>query len=267
MNILILGDGFIGSNLYNYFSIKYKTSIYNKKQLNILNIVSNIFVDYDIIIYCIGIKNIIECEQNTNLAFYINGLCVQNITKYLSSKQKFIYISSDYVFSGNKGNYLESDIFDAKTIYGHTKILGELLTKNHTNYINVRTSGVYGKGCKWLQDLLYKLENNISIDCYSDIVNSPTYATNLAEMLDDLISIDYTGTINLCGIDKINRFDLYSSVATIFGKQTDLLKISKCSNNLYFPKNISLNCSLYTNITNKIPNNINLGLNRFKNDY
>lgn len=265
-SILILGNGFVGSNLYNYFSKIYPTTIFDKTKINVLDISKNLFTEYDTIIYCVGIKNIIECEQNTNLAFCTNGLGVQNIIKYLNSKQKFIYLSSDYVFSGKYGNYSETDLVDPKTIYGYTKVLGELFAKNHTNHINIRTSGIYGKKCKWLDDLLAKLDNNLNIDCYSDIFNSPTYIINLAEMIHDLISIDFIGTINLCGSDKVNRFDLYSTVATIFGKPKDLLKISKCSNNLYFPKNISLNHALYTNITNKIPNSINTGLARLKND-
>lgn len=263
--ILILGNGFIGNNLYQYFSNKYQTSITNKEILDVtckdIKFDLNLF---DIIICAAGIKNVEFCNQYPNICFDVNSYGVKNIISKLDKNKKFIYISTDYVFDGSKGLYSENDYTNPPNIYGHSKLFGEILTSQHDNHIVVRTSGVFGKGCPWLQNLLIDLDNAKNIECYSDIYNSPTYVINLAEMMEDLIKLNFVGTINLCGSERSNRFHLYRSVSDIFKKDTSLL--SEGYSKLNFPKDISLVNHLYCKLSKKIPNNIQEGLIRLSNE-
>lgn len=263
--ILILGNGFIGNNLYKYFSSKYDTSITNKQILDIT--CKNIQFDldsFDIIIYTVGIKNIELCNKHPNLCFDVNSYGVKNLISKLPKNKKFIYISTDYVFDGTKGLYTEKDNTNPSNIYGHSKLFGETFTSQHDNHIIVRTSGVFGKGCPWLQNLLIDFDNYKKIECYSDIYNSPTYVVNLAEMIKDLIELNFIGTINLCGNERSNRFELYTSIAKVFKKDSSLL--IEGSSKLNFPKDISLLNSLYSKLCNKTSNNIEEGLMRFLNE-
>lgn len=269
--ILILGNGFIGSNLYKYFILKtkYNTIITNKKEVDIIDIntINNYFKynNFDYIIYSIGIKDIKKCENNQDLAYAVNTTGISNIIKNLNTNTKIIYISTDYIFDGKSGNYSENSIPNPKTFYGKSKLLGEEYCLKHENSIVVRTSGVYGRGCLWLSNLIDSLKNKERINCFSDVYNSPTYAINLADMINDLINIDYRGIINLCGNTKINRYDLYTTVASIFNEDTHLLGFGKSSGQ--FPKDISLDNTLYKKLLNKIPDTVNIGLNKFKNEY
>ena len=268
-NMLILGDGFIGNNLYRYFSNKYNTSISNKKDMDITNVHSiksylhNKHFDY--IISAVGIKNIKECEKYPDIAYSINADGIKNILNYLDSSSKIIYISTDYVFDGTDGGYSESSVCNPITAYGKSKLLGEDYTLKHNNSIVVRASGVYGKCCFWLNDLIKSLSEKQNIVCFSDIYNSPTYAINLAEMIDDIINTDFLGIINLSGDTRSNRYDLYESVATIF--ERDITLLSKGLSNGYFPKDISLNNGLYRSLIKKTPDTTINGLIRFKNEY
>lgn len=268
-NILILGNGFIGQNLYRYFSNRHNTSISNKSDIDITDIysVKNYLhnKNFDYIIYAIGIKNINQCEQYPDIAYSVNADGVKNILNYLDGSSKLIYISTDYVFDGTDGDYSESSTCNPTTVYGKSKLLGEHYALKYNNSIVVRTSGVYGKFCLWLNDLIKCLSEKKNIVCFSDIYNSPTYVINLAEMIDDIINIDYTGTINLNGDTKNNRYDLYSSVATIFERDLNLLSSGFSSGN--FPKDISLNNGLYKSLIKKSPDTTIKGLMRFKDEY
>ena len=164
------------------------------------------------------------------------------------------------MFDGKEGNYAEICTPRPSTIYGYSKLLGEFLSKKHDNYTIIRTSGVYGKNCLWLNNLLQDLDENKEINCYSDIYNSPTYVLNLSEMIDDLLGINFTGTVNLCGSTRCNRYDLYSQVATIFGKDKKLLIAGKSNGD--FPKDVSLTHTLYSIYNKKIPDSISIGLKR-----
>jgi len=267
-NILLIGDGFVGKNLFSYFRNKYHTSITSK---NILDITSNTSIynyfhhtKFSHIIYSAGIKNIPLCETNKQLALDVNALAVLRILRNISDNIKFVYISTDYVFDGIKGAYTEHDQTNPMTFYGKSKLAGEILSEsNHENTVVVRTSGIYGKYCPWIKWLLSEVDNNNSIECYIDVINSPTYALNLAEMIEDIcIHTNYTGLINLSG-PPLNRYDLYKSVVRAYNKNEKLLvPISGLHG---FPKNISLNTDRYIKLINKFPNNINDGLKRMIN--
>lgn len=264
--LLIIGNGFIGKNLYKYFSLKYDTIISNRNILNISDSTSikKFFINTNFthIIYAAGLKNVQWCENNHRETLHINAIAIYEILRSINLDTKFIYISTDYVFDGNAGLYTEMDQTNPLTFYGKSKLIGEIFTQTFSNNsIIVRTSGVYGDGCLWMNWLLSELDNHKNVECFSDVINSPTYAINLAEMVDDVcVSSEYGYKIfNLSG-PPVDRLKLYKSVAHAYHKNVSLLRSSKDTHN--FPKNISLDTSLYTKLTGKYPNTITEGLNR-----
>jgi len=267
-DILLIGNGFIGKNLFSYFENKYSTCM---TDINVLNIALDHSVDdyfcsktFSHVIYTAGIKNITLCETDKQSALDVNALGVLKILRNISNDTKFIYISTDYVFDGQIGMYKEEDQTAPTTFYGKSKLIGEILSKtDHDNTVIIRTSGVYGKYCPWMQWLISEVNKNNSVECYEDVINSPTYALNLAEMIEDIcIYANYTGLINLSG-PPLNRYDLYKSVVRAYHKNEKLLvPISGLHG---FPKNISLNTDKYTRLAKKLPNDISQGLQRMIN--
>lgn len=82
--------------------------------------------NYDSIINCIGILNQ-SAEQNHALASYINGYFPHFLAKETEgTPTQVIHMSTDCVFSGVRGNYIETDTRDNETFYGRSKALGEL---------------------------------------------------------------------------------------------------------------------------------------------
>ena len=266
MNILIIGDGFVGKNLNNYFKNTYNVSITNRKILDVNDPVSveKFFkkANFTHIIYCAGLKDVAKCETNESLAYDTNSNSLVNISKYLTN-EKFIYLSTDYVFDGHKGLYKENDTTNPNTIYGKSKLLGETNSLTYfSNPIVVRTSGVYGKGCKWIEWLLTTSDKEIS--CFIDVYNSPTYVYDLAEMIINVIKQDFRGIVNLAGSDVVNRYELYSEVFKY--KKNTITNLTKGTSNNTFPKNISLDVSLYRGIVNKTPMSIEQGLKALFNE-
>ena len=82
--------------------------------------------NYDTVINCIGILNQFA-EQNHALASYINSYFPHfpaDVTK--GTNTQIIHMSTDCVFSGTRGDYVETDHRDNETFYGRSKALGEL---------------------------------------------------------------------------------------------------------------------------------------------
>ena len=91
----------------------------------------------DIIINCIGML-IEESQEDISKAIYINSY-FPHLLKSICNKinAKLVHISTDCVFSGDKGSYTETDLPDSNTIYGKTKSLGEITDNTH---VTIRTS-------------------------------------------------------------------------------------------------------------------------------
>ena len=150
--VLILGStGMLGHVLYNYLESNTTFKLYDlsyRKKLNKLSILLDVSntekltkhieeISPNYVINCIGIlkKKSIENPKN---AIYINAYfphLLKNICNKINSK--LIHVSTDCVFSGNNGNYVENSKKDANDLYGQTKSLGEF---NDENHLCIRTS-------------------------------------------------------------------------------------------------------------------------------
>ena len=251
--ILIVGNGFIGQGLYQSYKDKYDVTVTNRETLDVTEekTVEKFFKDnnsFTHVIYAVGIKDIQQCNQNPDAARDVNAKGVKTILKFIQP-EKFIYLSTDYVFEGTVGNYSEDDFTSPTTVYGKTKLLGEKNTLLYDKSIVVRTAGVFGEKCKWILWLLSEIEKQKNIICYTDVVNTPTYVNNLAEMIENVVAKKYSGIIHLSGEETMNRMSLFETFLKCFGKNTN--NLIKGKSNGLFPKNLSLSTKLYKQITQK----------------
>ena len=138
MNIAILGvTGMLGSAVYKYFRENTKYTVIGTKRTTQLD--SEFFIldaltdcmpsstflklaNSDYIINCIGVIKPAFKEIGIKNAIKINSLFPYKLAELFDNK--VINISTDCVYSGNKGQYIESDLHDALDDYGKTKSLG-----------------------------------------------------------------------------------------------------------------------------------------------
>jgi dTDP-4-dehydrorhamnose reductase len=150
----------------------------------------------DVIIHCAAYTAVDNAEDNEELCYDVNV----NGTKYLvaSAKElnsKFVYISTDYVYSGDKdGEYLVSDKPNPKSVYGKTKYLGEVETLLHDKHFIIRISWVFGKnGNNFIKTMLRLGKERDSLNIVSDQLGSPTYTYDLSKLIVDMIQTDKYG--------------------------------------------------------------------------
>ncbi|UUZ89561.1 SDR family oxidoreductase [Paenibacillus sp. P25] len=91
----------------------------------------------DIIVNCAGILND-YARQNEIMAYRINGLLPHQLAGLAESLGgRLVHISTDCVFSGERGNYEERHVPDGTSVYARTKALGEVM---HSPHLTIRTS-------------------------------------------------------------------------------------------------------------------------------
>lgn len=142
----------------------------------------------NIIINCAAYTAVDKAESELEIADKINHLAVKNFAELSKENNiKLIHISTDYVFDGNSDKpYNETDKPNPQTIYGKTKLDGELVIQkiNPSNSIIIRTSWVYSKyGSNFVKTMLKLSNTKNKISVVADQIGSPTNAADLATFI------------------------------------------------------------------------------------
>jgi dTDP-4-dehydrorhamnose reductase len=183
----------------------------------------------DVVVHAATLTDVDKCETNKELAWKVNVEGTKNIAEAAKSSGSFlIYISTDYVFSGEKGGYKETDKPDPINHYGLTKLKAEEIVQTQAEYFIARPSVIYGSTpaagkvnfALWLIETLRKGER---IKIVTDQWNTPTLNTNLAEMTLEVLERRLTGIYHLCGATKVSRFEFAEQIADAFGLDKSLI--------------------------------------------
>jgi dTDP-4-dehydrorhamnose reductase len=151
--------------------------------------------EFDVIVNCVAYTNVDGAESEIDFATQINHIAVEHLAKIAFKKNiKFIHISTDYVFSGDLNlPYVESDKTCPLNAYGKTKLAGEeaIIRYLPNNGIIIRTSWLYSEFRKNFVKTIIKLSKERSeIKIVADQVSSPTYSTDLAAVIIQIIQND-----------------------------------------------------------------------------
>ena len=200
MKILVIGkNGQLGKSIHKAVVDDELTDEFifvGRKDLDLSN-TSNI-TDYfnhnnfDIIINCAAYTAVDKAEQEAALANQINHLAVKQLTSITNKQQaRLIHISTDYVFDGESNKpYMETDKTNPINVYGKTKLAGEkaLQAVMSTNSVIIRTSWVYSEySNNFVKTMLRLGKERDELKVVSDQIGSPTYATDLAGVILEII--------------------------------------------------------------------------------
>ena len=147
---------------------------------------------FDIIINCAAYTQVDKAEQEVELANQINHLAVKQLASIANEQQaRLIHISTDYVFDGESDKpYLETDTTNPINVYGKTKLAGEkaLQAVMLTNALIIRASWLYSEyGNNFVSTMLRLGKERDELNVVSDQIGSPTYATDLADVILEII--------------------------------------------------------------------------------
>jgi len=225
----------------------------------------------DSIIHLAAITNVDECEKEKDLAMKINAKATETLSK-LAAKQKsfFVYVSTDYVFNGEKGMKKESDAPDPIGFYGKSKLEGEKSVMNSASgWCIARTSTPYGFHEKkksfslWVAE---NLQNKNEIEVFVDQFTSPTYVPNLSKMLIEIATRQIVGILHVAGATRISRYEMAELLADKLNLDKKLLKPKNIETMNWIakrPKDSSLDVSMASSILNEKPVNVEHGLDNF----
>jgi len=184
----------------------------------------------DFIVNAAAFTNVDLSESERELAWKINVKGVEYITeaaRILDSH--LIHISTDYIFDGKNGPYLENDIPNPLGYYGRTKLASENSLKiSGIKYTILRTNVLYGTAkfsrpdfVKWVVD---SLRANKQIRIVDDQINNPTFIDDLVQGINKTIELRKEGIYNIGGNEFLSRYDFTITIADYFNLDTSLIK-------------------------------------------
>ena len=224
MNILVTGsNGQLGAELINKSRLidsddKFIT-LTNSDYYKLNSIKKELDkVKPDIIINCCAYTKVDESENNFELANLLNYKFVKLLVDWSNKNScRLIHISTDYVFDGkSKVKYTEESKANPLNVYGKTKLKGDIYCLNNCkNIIILRTSWLYSTNkSNFLNNILNQIKTKNEIKVVSDQFGSPTYTSDLANIIFDIIfkNVWKSGLYNYSGEAVISWFDFASDI-------------------------------------------------------
>lgn len=198
MKILLVGSsGQLGQEIIDLSKqLKLNLHDYNRKQLNIANFeqvrCKIIEIKPTYIINAAAYTLVDKAEIEPDLAFAANAKGVENLAVVADELDiPLLHISTDYIFNGEKKiAYLEEDKPNPLSVYGHSKLAGEiLLKKSCSKYIILRVSWVFSNyGNNFVKSIIKLAKERYVLQIVADQRGAPTYAGDIAKTLFQIIN-------------------------------------------------------------------------------
>lgn len=170
-----------------------------------------------IVVNCIGLVKQLDDAKNPLAAIPINSVLPHRLARLCSlSDARLIHLSTDCVFSGDKGLYVESDLPDARDVYGRTKLLGEV---DYPNALTLRTS-IIGHELSGAHSLIsWFLAQEGAVRGFSKAIFSGFPTVEIARIIDAHVipRPELTGLYHLSA-EPIDKFNLLKLVAETYNK-------------------------------------------------
>lgn len=227
----------------------------------------------DAVIHSAAMTHVDRCEENQRQATLVNVEGTRNVADEAAKHGSYVvYISTDYVFSGEIGGYKETDKPNPINHYGVTKLEGEKIISAYPEHCIARPSVIYGSRPAAGKDnfvlwVIKQLRDRKPIQILTDQHVSPTLNTNLAEMIYEVMERHLKGVYHLSGATAISRYDFALKIAKTFELDQSLI-IPATSDKMSWaakrPMNSSLNLEKASKTLRCKPIEIDEALNRLK---
>ncbi len=174
----------------------------------------------DAVIHCAALSKTPACQENPALARRINIESTQLIAE-LAEDIPLIFFSTDLVFDGKKGNYLESDPVNPLTVYSETKAVAERIVLRNPRHLVVRTSLNAGisptRDRGFNEEIRRALESGRTLKLFADEFRCPIPAAITARGVLELLSKNQTGLFHLAGSERLSRWQIGQLLADRWG--------------------------------------------------
>lgn len=218
----------------------------------------------DYVINTVALASVEECEIDPNRANIANVDVAKNLAIVCNQLSiKLVHISTDHLYSDSAPWSVETKKLSPCNNYGYTKMLSEIeVLRSCPDAIVVRTN-FYGRGTccrKSFSDIIIEIiQNQKKIQLFNDVFYTPIAIDSLIRLIDRLLEINFSGVINVAGLERLSKYEFGVRLAHFFGLNSDLIEpisILQRHDLVVRPREMSLSTDLLQSVTGCKPPNI-----------
>ncbi len=202
----------------------------------------------ELVIHCAALSQSPACQKNPELARKLN-VDVTALLAELAANIPFVFFSTDLVFDGRQGNYVETDTVNPLSVYAETKAAAEEIVLANSRHTVVRTSlngGTSPSGDRGFNEQLRQaFENGRTVQLFTDEFRSPIPAAETARAVWQLATSHHTGLFHVAGTERLSRWQIGQLIADRWPQLNPKLAAESLTSYRGAPRppDTSLNCS------------------------
>lgn len=186
----------------------------------------------NVVIHAAANTSIEYCEHFPVEAEYINVQLTRNVAAAAQAYgAKFVFISTDQLFSGDKSMVTEEEHGDPVNVYGKTKLRAENHILNICDAPLIVRTNFFGMGTRYRKSfsdsIIESLKGGQKISLFDDIYFTPILLDSLNQAILGLIEGSLSGIFNVVGNERVSKFDFGVKLAEIFNLNIKLIDKSK----------------------------------------
>ena len=181
----------------------------------------------DAVIHCAAWTAVDACEADPDKAFAANATAVRWVAEACrAADAHLVHVSTDYVFDGTKPTpYVETDTPNPRSVYGTSKLAGEVAALGYPAAAVARTSWVCGAAGNNMVKTVVKLaRERDSLSFVSDQVGHPTFTADLAPALLRLAADRRTGLFHVTNQGAVSWYEFVREIVRLMGKDPAMVK-------------------------------------------
>lgn len=224
------------------------------------------------VIHCAAQTNVDWCQEHPESARCINAGASGAIARIAARTQtRLLYISTDSVFDGARGNYSEDDAPAPLNAYAESKLEGEREVLAQYPLAAIARVNIYGWNAQNKPSLaewiLGQLVSGQVVRGFTDVLFCPILANDLAEILLAIVDRKLNGIYHVVGAEVVSKYDFAISVAATFDLDCNKIvpaKIAESKLKAPRPRNMSLSTEKICRALVRLMPDVNTGLQRFR---
>jgi dTDP-4-dehydrorhamnose reductase len=226
----------------------------------------------DWIVHCAAQTDVDWCEEHPDEAWETNVAMTRNIA--IEARRMgvgLVYISTDSVFSGERGGYSETDSTGPVNVYARSKLEGEKVACEEWKRSVVIRTNLYGLNVQEKSSLaewiVQRLESELPVPAFPDVIFTPILANDLSEVILEFIEKDLAGLFHVGGSQVCSKYEFALAVAEVFGLDRRLVEptsITVSSLTAPRPRDTSLKSEKATKVLGRPLPDLRKGLSQLK---
>ncbi|MFZ0958920.1 MAG: SDR family oxidoreductase [Candidatus Sulfotelmatobacter sp.] len=175
-----------------------------------------------IVVHCAAATNVDWCEEHPDEARRINMEMPAAIAEMAAQKDlRLLYVSTDSVFDGERGNYAETDTPSPVNVYAKTKLQGESEVLRQNPAALIARVSLYGWNAQNKESLAEWIVKQLTlgnvVPGFSDVHFCPVLANDVSQIMLALLDQNLSGLYHIVGSERVSKYEFARRVASTFG--------------------------------------------------